>query len=86
VIAVLSVFAGVHGNAFACFSLYVSSSLSHNHRKLAKILLVVLQVDLLQADRHLYHGASTSICNGPKRLTVLDTVKEIVSLISAAVG
>ncbi len=73
-------------DAALCVAFNVCRSFTHNLVYLGKVALVLIEACCVQANRHLYHGANTCICKGPKRRTVVDTVKETVSRMSAAVG
>ena len=72
-------------DASLCRGFNISRSFTHDLVYLCQVALVLIYTGSLQGYGYA-HGASTCICKGPKRRTVVDTVKEIVSRMSAAVG
>jgi len=68
-----------------CSAFNVCRSFTHDLVYLCQVALVLVYTGSLQAYGYT-HGASTSISRGPNLRTVVDTVKDIVSLMFAAVG
>ena len=67
-------------------TLDVRSCVTDSNRQLAEIPSVGIQPSCFEGIRDLYQGANTSISSGPNRLTSEPTVKDIVTLMLAAVG